>query len=76
MIADVNLFGMLFDVALATALVALVALAILRRVLAALGAYRWVWHPALVDLGLFALLWFALAAAATRYQGVLVSLLG
>jgi len=76
MIADVNLFGMFFDVALVTALVALAALTVLRRVLAAIGAYRWVWHPALVDLGAFAVLWFALAVVATRFQEYLVHLLG
>jgi len=76
MIADVNLFGMLFDVALITALVALAALSVLRRLLAAVGAYRWVWHPALVDLGVFVLLWFALAVVAARFQDHLVFLLG
>jgi len=76
MITDVNLFGMFVDVALVTALVALAALTVLRRLLAAIGAYRWVWHPALVDLGLFAVLWFALAVVATRFQDFLVHLLG
>ena len=34
---------------------------LLRRLLAVLGLYRWVWHPALFDLGLFVLLLYALA---------------
>jgi len=76
MIADVNLFGLFFDVALITALVALAALTILRRVLVAAGAYRWIWHPPLFDLALFALLWFALAVGASRFDGVLVNLIG
>ncbi|WP_280155774.1 DUF1656 domain-containing protein [Piscinibacter sp. XHJ-5] len=76
MIADINLFGLFFDVALITALVAVAALTILRRVLVALGAYRWVWHPPLVDLALFAVLWLALALAATHFQEHLVYLLG
>jgi len=76
MIADVNLFGVFFDVALITALVAVAALTLLRRLLAAAGAYRWVWHPALVDLGAFLVLWFALAVVAARFQDHLVFLLG
>ena len=76
MIADVNLFGLFFDVALITALVAVAALTILRRVLVAIGAYRWVWHPPLVDLALFAVLWLAFAVAATHFQEYLVYLLG
>ena len=76
MIADVNLFGVFFDVALITALVAVAALTLLRRLLAAAGAYRWVWHPALVDLGAFLVLWFALAVVVTRFQEYLVYLLG
>jgi hypothetical protein len=76
MIAEVNLFGLFFDVALITALVAGAALAILHRLLSAIGAYRWVWHPRLFDLALFALLWFALAIGASRFDGVLVNLIG
>jgi hypothetical protein len=75
-IADINLFGLYVDVALVTALVAIAGLTVLRRLLAALGAYRWVWHPPLVDLALFVLLWLALAVAATHFQEHLVPLLG
>jgi len=76
MIADVNVFGMFFDVALITALVAVAAVSLLRRVLAAIGAYRWVWHPALFDVGVFAVLWFALAEGAMHFHEHLVHLLG
>lgn len=76
MIADVNLFGMFFDVALITALVAVAALTFLRRLLVATGVYRWVWHPGLLDLGVFLLLWFAVAVLATRFKEYLVYLLG
>jgi len=76
MIADVNLFGMLFDVALVTALLAVAALVLLRRLLAAIGAYRWVWHPPLVELGLFAVLWFAFAVLVAQLQDRLVCLIG
>jgi hypothetical protein len=76
MISDINLFGIFFDVALVTALAAVVALTVLRRLLAATGVYRWVWHPPLVDLALFAVLWWSLAAVATHFQEYLVTLLG
>lgn len=76
MIADLNLFGLFVDVALVTALLAAAALTVLRRVLAAIGAYRWVWHPPLVDLALFAVLWLAFAAAATGLQHPLAHLFG
>lgn len=35
----------------------------LRRVLAAIGFYRWVWHPPLFDLAVYALVVWGLAAA-------------
>ncbi|VTU23114.1 efflux system membrane protein [Variovorax sp. PBS-H4] len=38
----------------------------LRRLLSLAGAYRWVWHPALFDLGLYVLVlyaWVRLAGA-------------
>ena len=76
MIADVNLFGMFIDVGLATALLAIAALAMLHRVLAAAGIYRWVWHPPLFNLALFAVLWLAMAFAAARFQSLLGFLLG
>ena len=76
MIADVNLFGMFFDVALITALVAVAAVSLLRRLLGSIGVYQWVWHPALFDIGVFAMLWFALAEVASRYHEHLVHLLG
>jgi hypothetical protein len=67
---------MFFDVALITALVAVAALILLRRLLAVFGAYQWVWHPALVDLGAFLVIWFALAVVVSRFQEYLVYLLG
>ena len=76
MISDVNLFGMSIDVALVTALVALAVLVPLRRALAAIGAYRWVWHPSLFNLSLFSVVWFALAVATNRFDGELANLIG
>lgn len=39
-----------------------------RRVLAATGAYRWVWHPALFDTALYVLLLYALNRLAALTQ--------
>ncbi len=76
MIADINLFGMFIDVALVTALLACAALVTLHRLLAAAGAYRWVWHPPLFDLALFFVLWLASALATAHFQDYLINLLG
>lgn len=76
MLADINLFGVFVDVRFATAVVALVLLLPVRRLLGAVGAYRLVWHPALVDLALFVLLWGAAAWVATALPSRLVPYLG
>ena len=49
------------------ALVALAVGAVLRRLLAMAGAYRFVWHPALFDLALFVIVWASLPALAARF---------
>lgn len=74
--SDLNLFGMFVDAGLATAMAAALALLAVRRLLAAVGAYRLVWHPPLVDLSLFAVLWFTFAAIAVHFQDRLATLLG
>lgn len=76
MLADINLFGVFVDVRFATAVVALLLGMPVRRLLGALGAYRVVWHPALVDLALFVLLWGAVAWVAIALPYRLVPYLG
>lgn len=39
-----------------------------RRLLAAAGLYRWVWHPALFDIALYVLLLYALSRASAYLQ--------
>ena len=51
------------------ALVALAVGAVLRRVLARAGAYRFVWHPALFDLAGFVILWGGVCALAEHVRG-------
>lgn len=76
MLADINLFGVFVDVRFATAVAALLLVMPVRRLLGALGAYRVVWHPALVDLALFVLLWGAVAWVAIALPSRLVPYLG
>lgn len=63
MIAEISVFGVLVSSALASALIAWALLVPLRRVLAACGAYHWMWHRHLVDAALFVVLWGAATAA-------------
>lgn len=62
---DINAFGLLVNTGLASAVLALLLLLPLRALLARLNAYRFIWHPPLVDLGLFVLLWAATSSVAT-----------
>jgi hypothetical protein len=59
MIGEVNVSGVFLSSVLVSAVIALVASFLLRRVLAKVGAYRFVWHPALFDTALFVILWAA-----------------
>jgi hypothetical protein len=63
MIEEANLFGVYFSGALVAACVAWVALVILRRPLRWIGFYRFAWHPSLVDIALFGILWSLSASA-------------
>lgn len=63
MIAEINLGGVLLSSVLVSALIALALSFGLRRLLSRLGAYRFVWHPALFDTALFVILWAAVIAA-------------
>jgi hypothetical protein len=61
MIGEANFYGMYVPWLGLLALAALLGLWGVRRVLASLGAYRWIWHPALFDLGLYTLLLYGLS---------------
>ena len=62
MIGEVNISGVFLSSVLVSAVIALVASFLLRRVLSKVGAYRFVWHPALFDTALFVILWAAVIA--------------
>jgi hypothetical protein len=53
MIGEVSLYGLYVPPLLLLALLSLIVARVLNRVLAHLGVYRLVWHPALFDLSLF-----------------------
>lgn len=76
MIDDINLFGIFLNGGLATAAVAAALLLLLRRVLSRLGVYRLVWHPALVDLALFLVLWFGVSLSGAHLRDSALFLLG
>jgi hypothetical protein len=61
MIGEVSLYGLYVPTLLLLALLALGIARLLARVLARLGVYRLVWHPALFDLALFVIVLGSLA---------------
>ena len=54
--------GVFLSSVLVSAVIALAAAFVLRRLLSWAGAYRFVWHPALFDTALFVILWAAVVA--------------
>ncbi len=62
MTGEISIDGVFLSSVLASALVALAAAYVLRRVLSKVGAYRFVWHPALFDTAVFVILWAAVVA--------------
>jgi hypothetical protein len=66
MIGESNIDGVFISAVLVSALIALALAFLLRRLLALIGAYRFVWHPALFDTALFVILWAAVVALPIR----------
>jgi hypothetical protein len=64
---ELDLYGIFVPALLAYAVLALVAKALVNRLLVLTGAYRLVWHRPLFDLGLFVLLLGSIAAIAARF---------
>ncbi len=57
MSGEFDVFGVYLTSQLVTSMLALVATFGLNRVLARVGFYRHVWHPALFECALFVVLW-------------------
>lgn len=53
MIGEYSFYGVYFPWLIVLAVIALLVLAVLRRLAARLGVYRFVWHPALFDVAVF-----------------------
>ena len=66
MTGAVDFFGLYLPWLMPLAALALLALSAVRRLLAAVGAYRWIWHPALFDLAVNVLLLWGLSDASLR----------
>ena len=66
MSGDVSLFGVYVPALLVAAIAAGGVLLVLRRVLARIGFYRFVWHRTLVDVALYVLLLGATIAVLSR----------
>lgn len=63
MIGDVAFYGLYVPWLLVLCAAGLAFSWAVRRVLAWIGFYRWVWHPALFDLALYALVVWGLSLA-------------
>jgi hypothetical protein len=67
MIGQISFYGLYLPWLMVLALGALLALWALRRLLARLGMYRWVWHPALFDSALYMVLLYGLSQASSTF---------
>ena len=67
MFGDFNLFGVYVPRLLVLALLAYILNLLVRRVLAGIGLYRLVWHPALFDLALYVLVLAGMAQVSEWY---------
>ncbi len=67
MIGEINIFGVLAPPLLIWLGIALVLSALLRRLLNAIGLYRYVWHRPLFDLALLVILLGLVSLAASHF---------
>jgi len=68
MIEEVHLFGVYLPAALAWGAIAFLLAWLLRGRLLRLPLQRLLWHPALAELALFALLWWGVAVLADHFH--------
>ena len=62
MTGEFNLGGVFISSVLVSALIAMAATFVIRRLLVLTGAYRLIWHSALFDTALFVILWAGVIA--------------
>ncbi|AHF75644.1 hypothetical protein Sant_0548 [Sodalis praecaptivus] len=68
MIGEASFYGVFIPWLMLLALGALALFFVVRRLLAAAGLYRWVWHPALFDIAFYCLLLYGLTYATSLLQ--------
>jgi hypothetical protein len=68
MTGEMNIGGVFLSSVLVSAVIALAASFVLRRALSKVGAYRFVWHPALFDTALFVILWAVVVTVASALK--------
>ncbi len=64
MIEEINILGVYIPAALAWGVIAAVLVYLVRAPLQRLPVYRALWHPSLLELACFVLLWWGLSALA------------
>ena len=57
MTPEVDFAGIFISTLVPTALIGFILTVLVRKLLARLGAYHQIWHPALFDAALFLILW-------------------
>ena len=67
MIEELHIFGVYMPAALVWAVLAVMLTFLLRGLLLRLPLHRILWHPALLELTLFLLIWLGLAALADGF---------
>jgi len=67
MIEELNVLGVYMPAALAWGVLAAVLVYLARGLLQRLPVYRLLWHPSLLELALFILLWWGLSALADSF---------
>ncbi|MDH7640494.1 DUF1656 domain-containing protein [Sphingomonas oryzagri] len=67
MIEELHVFGVYMPAALVWAVVAVMLTFLLRGLLLRLPLHRILWHPALLELALFLLIWLGLATLADDF---------
>lgn len=68
MIGEISFYGIFVPWLLLLALITLPISWCIRRIFAACGGYRWVWHPALFDLALYAVLLYVVCMVSRYFQ--------
>ena len=67
MIGEVDIYGVLFPPLVIWIGIALALSTVIRRIISALGLYRFIWHRPLFDLCLLVMLTGLVSLAANRY---------